>query len=433
MRIFYSLSFLFILLILVRIGSTITLPLVDRSESRYAVMAKNMAVSGDFVKPTFVHDRVSQTFMGKPPLLFQLGGLACKVFGVSAFAVRLPSLLAAGLTLLLIFIFTHQIKAVIICTTSIGFFLFSGICMTDMLLTLAVCGTLLMFLSWQKRNCVWKALVCALFISIGFLSKGPVILLLTGIPILLWTILHRKIRNTLRFHWLIALIFFLLLTIPWFVLIEQAEPGSLHYFFFNENLGRFVSHAYGDRYGAGREAFYGASILWFLLLSAPWCLLLIHHSKQIDFRSLPVLGILCIVGFWCLTSRVPLAYLLPTVPLTALVVSEHVTRGYKFFATTAAVSFILLCVSFTVIAPYTIDKFPARFYKALPPNMTVQFSETAPYSAEFYLGNRVRYNEAADLLLIRARKYKRATGLEEYKPLIQRYRWVALLKKDVSL
>jgi 4-amino-4-deoxy-L-arabinose transferase-like glycosyltransferase len=46
------------------------LPLSDPTEGRYAVVAKEMAVSGDWVTPHLWMDGQSVPFLGKPPLYF---------------------------------------------------------------------------------------------------------------------------------------------------------------------------------------------------------------------------------------------------------------------------------------------------------------------------------------------------------------------------
>lgn len=45
----------------------------------------------------------------------------------------------------------------------------------------------------------------------------------------------------------------------------------------------------------------------------------------------------------------------------------------------------------TLLLPHlNPHKFPERFYANLPPGESVSFKGSAPYSAEFYLGERVR-------------------------------------------
>ena len=64
-----------------------TTPVFEPSEARYAAISANMARSGDFVVPHFTHNLEYLPFDGKPPLVFQAGGLFCRMFGVNEFAV----------------------------------------------------------------------------------------------------------------------------------------------------------------------------------------------------------------------------------------------------------------------------------------------------------------------------------------------------------
>ena len=59
-------------LLVVRVAVMFASPIFDKSESRYATLAVNMARTGDFLVPHFIHDGVYQSFNGKPPLVFQL-------------------------------------------------------------------------------------------------------------------------------------------------------------------------------------------------------------------------------------------------------------------------------------------------------------------------------------------------------------------------
>lgn len=126
-------------LLAVRLAVMAVTPVFDKSESRYATLSANMARTGDFLVPHFIHEGVYQSFDGKPPLVFQLGGLFCRAFGESEFAVRLPSLLAALGVLATLFFVVRRDRdaatgwaAVAIAATSTAFFADAGFCMTDM-------------------------------------------------------------------------------------------------------------------------------------------------------------------------------------------------------------------------------------------------------------------------------------------------------------
>lgn len=67
---------LLVALAIVRLAVMVVAPVFDPSEGRYAAICANMAESGDFLVPRFIHNRVFQSFDGKPPLLFlRRGGL----------------------------------------------------------------------------------------------------------------------------------------------------------------------------------------------------------------------------------------------------------------------------------------------------------------------------------------------------------------------
>lgn len=118
---------LLVALAVVRLAVMVVAPVFDPSEGRYAAICANMAESGDFLVPRFIHNRVFQSFDGKPPLLFQLGGAFCTIFGRREIAVRLPSFLAALGLLGLLFLVLRRLRdaaaarvAVLVCATSVA-------------------------------------------------------------------------------------------------------------------------------------------------------------------------------------------------------------------------------------------------------------------------------------------------------------------------
>lgn len=323
-------TFGFILLVLavVRLGLMATVPVFEPSEARYAAIAANMARSGDFVVPRFTHNFEYQSFDGKPPLVFQAGGHFCRAFGVCEFAVRLFPFLSAALVLLILYGTVKRRSdaetgrlAVAVCASCTAFYAAAGISMTDMTLTCCVAGALLLYRQFLDGFAFRHAAGVAALLGAGMITKGPVALVMFGLPVLADAAVNRRWRGIFSWKWVAAAPVFLLVAVPWFVLIEQRNPGAVWYFFYNENFLRFVSHDYGDKYGAGREAFRGVSVLWALVATLPWSLVpvwqLVRRRLSLPWRSFEVLAVLSIVGFWCLTSRVLVYYLFPVVPLFA--------------------------------------------------------------------------------------------------------------------
>ena len=315
-------------MVVVRLALMATVPVFEPSEARYAAISANMARSGDFVVPHFTHNLEYQSFDGKPPLVFQMGGLFCKVFGVNEFAVRLFPFLSAALLLLILY---HGVKrfssaqtarlAVVICASCTAFYAAAGIAMTDMTLACCVSGALILYRCFLD-GFAWRyaAGVMALM-GAGMIVKGPVALVMFGLPVLVDAVVNRRWKGIFNWKWLATAPIFFLIAVPWFVFVEQRNPGAVWYFFYNENFMRFISHDYGDKYGAGREAFRGVSIVWAFVATLPWSVRTYGTFRpkwpHLDWRSFWVLSFLSIVGFWCLTSRVLIYYLFPVIPLFA--------------------------------------------------------------------------------------------------------------------
>ena len=387
----------------VRLALMATVPVFEPSEARYAAISANMARSGDFVVPRFTHNLEYQSFDGKPPLVFQAGGLFCKAFGVNEFAVRLFPFLSAVLLLLILY---HAVRrfsgaedgrlAVLVCASCTAFYAAAGISMTDMTLACCVAGALLLYRCFL--DCfAWRYAVGTMsLMGVGMIVKGPVALVLFGLPVLVDAIVNRRWTGIFNWKWLAVAPLFFLIAVPWFVLVEQRNPGAVWYFFYNENFMRFISHDYGDKYGAGREAFRGVSVLWALVATLPWSLIplwdifrrfrksnsrTIEQSNNLFLKSFFFLSLAAITGFWCLTSRVLIYYLFPVIPLFAAVLVRSCDRArlWKLAPWGALVSGVVL-VGALVGGMFFSDKMEGARTKFHPLENH--------YAYEFYHGRR---------------------------------------------
>ena len=325
-----------VLALVVRVGVGALTPVFDTSEARYAAMAANMARTDDFRIPRFTYRGVYQSFDGKPPFLFQAGGVCCKAFGVTEFAVRLPVLVAAFTLLALLWSVVRVLAdgdrraallAVGVTVSATAYYALMGFCMTDGMLVTCVAGAILCHAALVKTGNRNWSLGVAVLLGVGMIVKGPVAVAEFGLPVLLDTLVNRRWTILRRYRWFLGTIIFLLVAAPWFVLRARDDPGFLRYFFVNENLLRFLVHEYGDRYGAGRETFRGMAVVWLLVVTLPWSPVLLWRFfrergtgwsvRSASAASVLGWGVVGMTAFWCLTSRVPVAYLIPAVPLFA--------------------------------------------------------------------------------------------------------------------
>ena len=381
-------------LLSVRLLVMITTPVFEPSEARYAAISANMARTGDFLVPHLTHKGVYASFDGKPPLVFQAGGVFCRLMGVSEFAVRFFPFLSA---LLLLFILYHTARAqygrgaaslaVGICTSSVALYATAGFAMTDMSLTCSVSGALLLYTRLRQERHLALFLGIAVLLGCGMLVKGPVALALFGLPVLADAMLNHHGQFLLDHRWLPGAVIFLIISAPWFVLMHEENPDFLRYFFINENFLRFLVHDYGDKYGAGRETFRGMALVWLFVVSLPWTLLPLLTLRHLHVPGLrrisqdfPALATIVITGFWCLTSRVPLTYLLPTVPLVALWLASGCNRRpllWKLLPYSAALAMLVLIGSLL---------YAQNFSKKMPGPDAGPRTHGLHYSHEFYHG-----------------------------------------------
>ena len=313
------------------------LPLTDTTEARYGLIAKEIVQSGDWVIPHVWFDGQYVPFLGKPPLFFWGAAGCMKLFGINEFPARLPSLLAFALTLVIMAVILRRYlssraaaTAVYLGITCVVLLAACGLVIVDMLLTFAVTGAVLGFYAFcqeqdKQRRKAWSVWTAGM-LGIGFMTKGPVVLVMVGLPVLIWSLLFRRWKDLRTQQWYLGITLFGLMVAPWFIAAELRSPGFLRYFFINENLLRFVVHEYGDRYGDGHIYPRGTAVLMMLLAAAPWSIVgpiqFFKNRKILSFALLrkdPLLMYFLLVVvvntlFLAMARQLLMTYLFPLVP-----------------------------------------------------------------------------------------------------------------------
>lgn len=413
-------------LLLARCAALPILPLLGTTEGRYAQISQHMVDSGDWITPHLWYNGELTPFLGKPPLFFWCSAVSMKIFGVNEFAARLPSLLSFAAILLLMWVVLNRYtdrctawRAVFMCVSSAVLFVSSGLVIVDMMLALGVAGALLAYYAFsQEENRTirkrWSLLVFFM-LALGFMTKGPVAVVMAGLPVLVWTIYFRKWQDMKDHAWFSGSLVFLIIIVPWFYLAEMKNPGFIKYFFVNENFLRFVIHDYGDKYGSGHEQMRGTAIIMMIGAGFPWSIYglyrlfrcrSIHYIKKV-FKDNKMSFFLFVVVvdtlFWSLSRQLLMTYLYPLIPLlTAWVAiliqqqSERTHENCKIFNmhafTICLITTIVLVIGIPVMSQqrstkdiidissgYLIDGQQANLY----------FVRSTPYSAHFYGKDRI--------------------------------------------
>lgn len=228
-----------------RLGAPV---LFEPDEGRNAEKAREILLLNDWITP---HENF-HAVLDKPIFFYWLIALSYKLFGVSEWAARLPSALAAFGCLLVVYFFVRRWWgewearwSVLILATSAGYFAFSRIVIFDMTLTAFISLALWAFYQAAHESeptAGWGT--CALlYIALGAatLTKGLVGLVVPGMIIFFYLLLSNSWRVLGKIHLPAGAVLFLLVVTPWYVLAEMHNPGYLRYYLWEEHFGRFVT------------------------------------------------------------------------------------------------------------------------------------------------------------------------------------------------
>jgi 4-amino-4-deoxy-L-arabinose transferase-like glycosyltransferase len=402
----------------VRLASLGLYPLVDPSESRYAEMARKMVETDNWVTPQIDY---GVPFWGKPPLAVWLNAFSLKVFGVNEFAVRLSALaLCAGIAWIVYRLAATRASKEQACVAPALlagmalFFVLAGSIEMDQCL---VFGTTLVMASFWRAMQADKPLYGYLFfvgLAIGLMAKGPIAIVLTGLPIGLWTLLRQEwLAVWRRLPWLKGSLLMLALSVPWYLVAEQRTPGFLEYFFVGEHWKRFTEPGWqGDLYGSGRAHARGMIWVYWLVAALPWSLVFLaalghaiwHKEARRLLASADGWRLYCLLWmlspllFFTVSANLIWTYVLPGLPGCALLLAEWRRDGrLRWFSSDAvavAVGLLVPVLFLAVVAAWQFVPFEFVRTQKLLVDKYYQTRSSAeeglyylrdnPFSAQFY-------------------------------------------------
>lgn len=308
-------------------------------EGRYAEIAREMAVSGDWVTPRLNDLK----YFEKPPLQYWLGAATFDALGVDEWTARLPVALAGLLAVVAVGFTGARLAgadagafAALVLAGSVWHSGLAHLLTLDsvlsFLLTLALCAFLLAqrpaLSPSAQRNWMLVAYAAA---AGATLTKGLVALVIPGAALVLYSAVTRDTGPWRRLHALPGVPLYLALTAPWFFAVEHANPGFARFFFVREHFERFLT----ESHNRGGEWWY--FVPWFVLGIMPW-LLVWAWTLPRSWRAAPVAANgfswerFCVVWaafvfafFSASGSKLP-SYILPMFPALALVLGFELTR-----------------------------------------------------------------------------------------------------------
>ncbi len=314
--------------------------LLNPDEGRYAEIAREMLVSGDWVTPRLNGIK----YFEKPPLQYWMTASALQVFGFNEFAARFwtgltgfAGVLLAGYTAARLFSRSAGVMTAAITASSLLYLVIAHINTLDMGLSffaqLTVCSFLLAQhsapRSVHERN--WMLLAWAAA-AMAFLSKGLIALVLPSITLLAYSVVTRELSAWRRLHIIKGLLLFLTLVLPWLIAVTRANPEFLRFFFLHEQFERFLSNVHN------RDGPWWYFLPLLMLGTLPWTLVALRQFKtswQLDgapgntglqSRRFLWLWVIMVVAFFSAShSKLP-PYIVPVIPMFAMLVGEAFTR-----------------------------------------------------------------------------------------------------------
>src|SRR3989338_8302446 len=309
--------------------------LIKPDEGRYAEIPREMVVSGDWVTP-----RLNELkYFEKPPLQYWATATAYTLFGEHQWTSRLWAGLTCFAGILLVWfaglrLFGREAAgyAALLLSSSLLYVLMAHINTLDMgvtfFITLGIFGLLLAQHEYGSRR--WM-LVAWAGLALAVLSKGLMGIILPGAAQFIYCVVQRDFGVLKRMHWLPGLAVFFVITVPWFVLVMQANPEFFERFFIYEHYTRFTTKTHG-RY---QPWYYFIPIL--LAGALPWTVLMfdamfntLRDSKLPDrtfnsARFLLIWAVFIYVFFSISGSKLP-SYLLPMFPVLALLMGRRIAE-----------------------------------------------------------------------------------------------------------
>ncbi|STQ86783.1 glycosyltransferase family 39 protein [Helicobacter muridarum] len=451
---------LLIFIIAIRMASLDLYALMDTTEARYAEMSRKILETGNWI--TIYYD-YGVPFWGKPPLSFWASALSMKFFGIDEFGARLAPFIASLLVGILLFAWSYsnnnekKVKkflyylnyalgsCIIFFSSGLGF-VASGAVMTDMFLLVCICLCMIGF--WKcvfanSTNYSWlKTFWGYMFfvgLALGLLAKGPIIIVLTGLPIFAFCLFYFidrifrkdkvKLMNLRNLPYIWGTLLAICIALPWYILSEIATPGFLEYFIIGEHINRFLISGWeGDMYGNAHSSPLGMIWLFWVWAFLPWSLVFFYvvgyifmrkakksnineHNKILDLfasRQYGLVYLLCWILspliFFSLSKNTLEAYVLPSLPASSILLSILIFGISTKFSVRIWIlpSVIIIVFSLFLIYP-KLDSVATRHQKDIinlwdRKSNLIFLKDYPAYSAQFYShGNFAFYKDIQEL------------------------------------
>lgn len=310
-------------------------PLFDPDEGLHAAIAQEMVRTGDYVTPKFL----GEPFLDKPILFFWAEAASLQLFGDTEAAVRLPPLLfglagmlSVALLARALFGAATGLTSGIVYATMLVPFALSQVAVHDIgvvpfMCIAAWCLVRLAAADASPRlpRVVLFGVVAGICLGLSILTKGLVAIVFAGVLCACLVVWRRPAFARLLVALGVAVVVAAIVAAPWYVAMEHAHPGYLHYYFVERHVQGYLT---ATQRHAGRPFWYYVPIV--LGGALPWALHLAGAARSAGKRPRRL-----VVWGWFAAGLVFLSagesklatYALPLFPAIAILIGDHLVEA----------------------------------------------------------------------------------------------------------
>lgn len=242
--------------------------------AQYASISRQMLETGQFLE---IWNR-DVPYLDKPPFLFWVSALSIKIFGLSSWAYKLPSVVFSLLGIFSTYSFAKLIYnervgmlAALMLASCQAVFLMNHDVRTDNILTASIIFSVWKLYAYTLHG-RWADLIWGFAgMAVSMLTKGPIGVMVPIFALGTHFVIQKQWKHIFKWQWLLGIFIIAAIILPMCIgLYRQYGSEGLYFYFWKQSFGRITGE---NKWRNDSTVFYFLhNLLWALL---PWSILFI--------------------------------------------------------------------------------------------------------------------------------------------------------------